>query len=172
MNELFHIDPDLPELIDVNSDPIKQWRFNGDRLAFVNSNFEDFHFLFLVYGNLIWFNENVVAFEEHMMFFSFDPLEAEVEIHFPIYDKGGFQVQFDDEIFTVIYVDHPSVEDEEILDMFLDSQGRRQIERLEIHSQFEHPTGLPKRTCPCCSHQRHYADFFLRTSNVKASVTT
>jgi hypothetical protein len=57
-------------------------------------------------------------------------------------------VQFDDEIFTVIYVDDPSVEDEEILDMFLDSQGRRQIERLEIHSQFEHPDGPAETHVP------------------------
>jgi hypothetical protein len=46
MNELFQVDPELPELFDKDGVAYQQLRFNSDRRAFLNSNFHDFFYLF------------------------------------------------------------------------------------------------------------------------------
>jgi hypothetical protein len=123
MNELFLRPQKIRELI---VPPIPNLRFNGDRPAFVNADFAEF--IAVCSANVLWLNTNICAYKPT----NFDARKNEHLLCEEIGMDHYVILEFDMQYFILMSVMDFKTSDVPLLDMILESLGRRQVRNLSI----------------------------------------
>jgi hypothetical protein len=133
MNELF------PRVYE--TDVLHQLRFNGNREAFVNGDFEEFYDLLQDKG--VWFNDNVAAY-------SGSGTELEEDIR--MCGLGpSMEFKFNStESVCLTFQNEPQEADTDVLNMLLEAQVQRNLNKLTIRGHYLEPRFLSHLDCACC----------------------
>jgi hypothetical protein len=106
----------------VDPQKTREYRFNGDRASFVNADFQDFYSL-LESGNAVWLNDNIVAYKDKLP----DNLSELLWDHLVDGCEWVVDLNFDEELFSVLCFDGSQELEAQIFHMLLDSQRGRNI---------------------------------------------